>query len=113
MAAIKGGDKLAIALAKIAAGVKNPATLSVGFLAGAMSTDGQSIPERAALNEFGHQAPDGSIVPPRPFFRSTVASKSPGWPKAVGDLLKRRLGSREKASKVNCKRRSRSSIAYR
>lgn len=85
MGAIKGGEKLAAALAKISAGVSKPATLSVGFLEGATYPDGTSVPMVAAINEFG--APSRGI-PPRPFFRNMVASKSPEWPKAVGDLLK-------------------------
>lgn len=88
MAVIKGGDKLAAALAKISAGVSKPATLSVGFLSGSTAPNGNSMPLRAALNEFGHTMPNGTVVPPRPFFRSMIASKSPEWPKAVGDLLK-------------------------
>lgn len=88
MAAIKGGDKLIAALAKISKGVSKPATLSVGFLSGSTAPNGDSMPLRAALNEFGHKMPNGTVVPPRPFFRSMVASKSPEWPKAVGDLLK-------------------------
>ncbi|HEY8838134.1 MAG TPA: hypothetical protein VIO16_10755 [Dehalococcoidia bacterium] len=83
MAAISGGQKLQAALAKISAGVSKPATLSVGFLEGSTASNGDSIPLRAALNEFGTKN-----MPPRPFFRSMVASKSPEWPKAVGDLLK-------------------------
>lgn len=87
MATIKGGDKLAAALAKISAGVSKPATLSVGFLEGATAPNGDSIPERAANNEFG--TPNAKYpIPPRPFFRNMVAAKSPEWPKAVGDLLK-------------------------
>ena len=43
-----------------------------------------SIPERAALNEFG--VPSRG-QPPRPFFRNMVASKSPEWPDAIGGLL--------------------------
>jgi hypothetical protein len=85
MGAIKGGDKLVAALAKISAGVSKPATLSVGFLEGATEPDGTSIPMIAAIQEFG--APKAKI-PPRPFFRNMVAAKSPEWPKAVGDLLK-------------------------
>jgi len=88
MATIRGGDKLVAALAKISAGVSKPATLSVGFLEGATSPEGDSMPLRAALNEFGHKAANGTIVPPRPFFRSMVSSRSPEWPAAVGDLLK-------------------------
>lgn len=83
MGAIKGGDKLAKALSELSAKVSKPATLSVGFLEGATAPNGDSIPLRAALNEFGH-----GNVPPRPFFRNMIAAKSQEWPAAVGDLLK-------------------------
>lgn len=84
MASIKGGDRLAAALAKISAGVSKPATLSVGFLEGATYPDGTSVPMVAAIQEFG--APKANI-PPRPFFRNMIAAKSGEWPKAVGELL--------------------------
>jgi hypothetical protein len=87
MAVIRGGEKLAAALAKIASGVSKPATLQVGFLEGSTAPNGDSMPLRAALNEFGHTMANGTVVPPRPFFRNMVGSKSPEWPKAVGDLL--------------------------
>lgn len=84
MAAIKGGEKLEAALAKISAGVSKPATLSVGFLSNATYPDGTSVALVAAVNEFGR--PDIG-QPPRPAFRNMVSLKSPEWPKAVGDLL--------------------------
>ncbi len=86
MATIKGGDRLELALARIAKSVSKPATLKVGFLEGATAPDGQSIPLRAALNEYGHEH-NGVVTPSRPFFRNMVSEKSPEWPKAVGDLL--------------------------
>lgn len=85
MAAIRGGDKLAKALAELSQKVSKAATLSVGFLEGATYPDGTSVPMVAAINEFG--APSRGI-PPRPFFRNMIAAKSGEWPKAVGDLLK-------------------------
>jgi hypothetical protein len=85
MAAIKGGDKLVAALNKIAVNASKAATLSVGFLEGATYPDGTSLPMVAAIQEFG--APKVGI-PPRPYFRTMVAAKSPEWPAAVGDLLK-------------------------
>lgn len=88
MASISGGDKLTAALAKISKGVSRPATLSVGFLEGSTAPNGDSMPLRAALNEFGHTMPNGTVVPPRPAFRNMVSAKSPEWPQAVGDLLK-------------------------
>lgn len=83
MASIRGGDKLAAALARIAAKVSDGGTLRVGFLEGATAPNGDSIPLRAALNEYGHGG-----VPPRPFFRNMVAEKSPEWPDAVAGALK-------------------------
>lgn len=85
MVAIKGGDKLAAALAKISKNASKAATLSVGFLEGATYPDGTSVAMVAAIQEFG--APKAKI-PPRPFFRNMISDKSPSWPKAVGDLLK-------------------------
>ncbi len=82
MATIRGGQKLVAALNKIAVNVSKAATLQVGFLEGATAPNGDSIPLRAALNEFGT-----SKAPPRPFFRSMIAAKSGEWPQAVGDLL--------------------------
>lgn len=87
MAAIKGGHKLQQALAKIAAKLGNPATLRVGFLEGSTAPNGQSMPLRAALNEFGHEY-NGVVTPPRPFFRNMVAAKSGEWPDGVAHQLK-------------------------
>lgn len=83
MAAIKGGDKLKAALDQIAKRLDKGGTLKVGFLEGATAPDGQSIPLRAALNEFGHDN-----VPPRPFFRNMVAAKAGEWPDGIAHQLK-------------------------
>lgn len=83
MATIKGGEKFQKALARIAAALGEPATLRVGFLEGSTAPNGDSMPLRAALNDYGH----GS-TPPRPFFRNMVAAKSPEWPDAIAGLLK-------------------------
>lgn len=87
MATIKGGDKFQKVLAEIAAQLGDPATLRVGFLEGATAPDGQSIPLRAALNEYGHEY-NGVVTPPRPFFRRMIAAKSDEWPAAVAFNLK-------------------------
>lgn len=83
MAAFRGGEKLAIALAEMAINLSKPGTLRVGFLEGATAPNGDSIPLRAALNEFGT-----GTIPPRPFFRNMIAAKSDEWPEAIGGLLK-------------------------
>ncbi len=84
MATIKGGDKLARALADIGAKLGQHPTLRAGFLAGATYPDGTSVPMVAAIQEFG--APSRNI-PPRPFFRQMIAAKSGEWP----DTVKRAL----------------------
>jgi hypothetical protein len=114
MATISGGDKLANALAVITRNVEQPATLRVGFLAGATypSTKGAHLSQKklastlagkrtkvqtsgagatpvamiAAIQEFG--AP-GRGIPPRPFFRNMVKNKSGEWPHAIAGVLKR------------------------
>ena len=85
MATISGGDKLEAALKGLAAKVTTAKQVEIGFLAGATAADGQSIPLRAALNEFGVPSRN---QPPRPFFRNMIAAKSPEWPAAVGQTLK-------------------------
>lgn len=82
MASFKGGAALEKRLNELAAKVSKPANLSVGFLSGSTYPDGTSVPIVAALNEFGSKK-----APPRPFFRNMIAEKSPGWGKAIGDLL--------------------------
>jgi hypothetical protein len=83
MATIKGGKKFHKVLEDIAAQLDRPGTVRVGFLEGATAPDGQSIPLRAALNEYGH-----GNVPPRPFFRNMIAAKSPDWGGAIALNLK-------------------------
>lgn len=82
---VKGGDKLAAALKKIAKGLKRPGSLQVGFMEDAKYPDGTSVAMVAAIQNFG--APRAGI-PPRPFFSNMVQEKSPGWPKAIVDNLK-------------------------
>lgn len=83
MASIKGGHKLQQKLAELAAKLQDPGSLRVGFLEGATTPNGDSIPLRAAMNEFGH-----GNVPPRPFFRNMIAAKSPEWPDGIAHQLK-------------------------
>ena len=84
MAVISGGDKLAKALAKIASNAKG--NLKVGFLAGATYPEsGESVAAVAFWNEYGH---GGNFpAPPRPFFRSMVASESGTWGAKLAKLL--------------------------
>lgn len=85
MATIKGGEKLAAALAKIARSVDHPATVRVGFLEKAKYPDGKPVAMIAAINEFG--APSRG-QPPRPFFRNAIAKHKGEWPGAIAGLLR-------------------------
>lgn len=84
MVAVKGGALLARRLGEIAQKLGSDPTLSVGFLEGATYPDGTSVPMVAAIQEFGAPARN---IPPRPFFRSMIAEKSPAWGRAIADLL--------------------------
>lgn len=84
MAVISGGDKLAKALAKIAANASG--SLKVGFLEGSLHPE-SSIPNAAIAfwNEYGHQGP--FPAPPRPFFRNMISNESGSWPGKLAKLL--------------------------
>jgi hypothetical protein len=83
MATIRGGDKLALALSQIAKSLSKHETLRVGFLEGATAPNGDSMPLRAAMNEFGTRK-----IPARPFFRNMVAAKSGEWPEGIATALR-------------------------
>lgn len=84
MAAIRGGDKLAMALSQISKQLSRPETVRIGFLENATYPDGTPVALVAAVNEYG--APSRGI-PPRPFFRNMIADKSADWPEALGKTL--------------------------
>jgi hypothetical protein len=87
MATISGGQNLERALNEIARKLGNkPTTVSVGFLEGATEANGTPVAMIAAINEFG--APSRGI-PPRPFFRTMVAAKSPEWAPALALALEK------------------------
>ena len=80
-----GGDRLRNYLDGIAARVASASQVAVGFLEGATEADGVSVAMIAAIQEFG--APKAGI-PPRPFFRTMIAAKAPGWGGAMAKILK-------------------------
>ena len=84
MVTLKGGEGLEKALSEIAKKISRASSVDVGFLEGSTYPDGKSVPEIAAIQEFG--APRAGI-PPRPFFRTMIEAKSPEWGDAVGNLL--------------------------
>ena len=85
MATLRGGDKFDRKLRELAAKLRNPATLRVGFLERATYPDGTPVAMIAAIQDFG--APRAGI-PPRPFFRNMIAAKKGEWPAAIAQLLK-------------------------
>lgn len=84
--ALKGGARLEARLREMAAKVRKPGTVSVGFPAGSTYPDGTSVAVVAALNEWG--VPSRG-QPPRPFFRTMIADKSPEWGATIAGLLRR------------------------
>lgn len=85
MPTMSGGTTFRAILTKMAAKLSKPGTVRVGFLEGSTEPDGTSIPMIAAIQEFG--APRAHI-PPRPFFRTMITTKSPGWPGGIAFQLK-------------------------
>lgn len=84
MASITGGGKLAGAIARIASRATTATSVDIGFLEDATYPDGTRVAMVAAIHEYG--APRAGI-PPRSFFRTMIAKKSPEWPRAISDLL--------------------------
>lgn len=80
MDSITSGKKLEKLLKEIKAKAANT-ELQIGVLEGATSSDGESLAERAADNEYGG---DG---PPRPFMRMTANKHGKEWTKQVGHLI--------------------------
>lgn len=89
MATIKGGDKLDAALERIAKIAGQRGVVKVGFLEGAKYPDGTNVAQVAFWNEYGTLGDDGQEhVPPRPFFRTMIEEKTPGWAVAVAKNAK-------------------------
>ena len=84
MATISGGAKLVARLAELSKNVTKSAELSVGFMSGATYPDGTLVSLVAVVQEFG--APSRN-VPPRPFFRQSIARNSGAWPQTAATLL--------------------------
>ena len=85
MVKITGGDRLETTLKQISANVGKASSVSIGFLSGSDYPNGTSVPMVAAIQEFG--APKRGI-PPRPYFRTMIAAKSPEWPDAIAGVLR-------------------------
>ena len=85
MAKFRNSGALEAKLREIAAKVRNPGTLRVGFLENATYPDGTSVAMVAAVQEFGSPAQG---IPPRPFFRNMIAEKQASWGRAVAGVLR-------------------------
>lgn len=86
MAEIKGGKRLAIALARLShrLGTANR-SLAVGFLENATYPNGTPVAMIAAIQNYG--APRAGI-PRRAFFSNMVKDKRAGWPATLAQLVK-------------------------
>jgi HK97 gp10 family phage protein len=80
---VTGGDKYKAILEKIA---RLKITARAGIPAGATTTDGKSIPEYAAYNEFGT-----SRIPARPFMRNTMNEHQNEWCETLAGALKGKI----------------------
>ena len=81
---VRGGDKLAAELQRMAGAVNSAERVKVGFLAGATYPDGTPVAMIAAIHNWG--APRAGI-PPRPFFSNMIGKKQQEWGPATGNLL--------------------------
>lgn len=82
----RGGEKLRAKLKELGERIGQRTVLKVGFFEEATYPNGTLVAMVAAIQEFG--APRASI-PPRPYFRPMIASKSPSWGGALAQILKR------------------------
>lgn len=80
---MRGGDKFRQRLTELA---KQAATakVRVGIIeqANYEGSDGESVAQVAFWNEYGT-----ATIPPRPFFRNTIAEHKDEWPKQAAEML--------------------------
>lgn len=86
MAEVTGGQEFERRMAEIARMLGGGAALKVGFLSKATYPGGTPVAVIAAIHNYG--APRAGI-PPRPFFSNMVKDKSPEWPAAIANLLRK------------------------
>lgn len=85
MAQLKGGDQLKAKLLDLARRLGNGGTVRVGYLEGATTPEGVSVPLYAVIQNFGAPALG---VPARPFFTNMVEEKNEGWGDSLIGILK-------------------------
>ena len=91
MATLSGDKELMDRLNEMVANL-DVGTLSVGFHSGDKYPDGTPVAAVAFWNEFGT-----GKIPPRPFFRQTIAKESPDWGRALAVMLKKNNMDGEKS----------------
>ena len=81
---MRGGDKFRRALVELAKQAKT-AKVRAGIVEQATydGSDGESVAQVAFWNEYGT-----ATIPPRPFFRNTIAEHKNEWPKQAAALMK-------------------------
>ena len=80
---MRGGDKFRQRLAELAAQAAT-AKVRVGIIEQANydGSDGESVAQVAFWNEYGT-----ATIPPRPFFRNTIAEHKDEWPKQAATFM--------------------------
>lgn len=78
---MRGGDRFRRHLSELAARAAT-GKVRVGIIEQANYKDGQSVAQAAFWNEYGT-----ATVPPRPFFRNTIAEHKDEWPKQAAEML--------------------------
>ena len=80
---MRGGDKFRQRLAELAAQATTT-KVRVGIIEQANydGSDGESVAQVAFWNEYGT-----ATIPPRPFFRNTIAEHKDEWPKQAAEML--------------------------
>lgn len=87
MATFSGGARLQARLSSITKKLGNGGEVRAGFLEGVSYPEdrgGASLPMVAAIQEFGAPA---AGIPPRPYFRPTIAQQGSAWGKVISDRI--------------------------
>jgi len=93
-----GGDQLKKKLEELAKNISKSSEVKTGFLEGSTEPGGASTALVASCQEFGTQnTKEGTVIPPRPFFRPMVAAGSKKWGEQLGNLLKHNEYDAEKS----------------
>ena len=79
---MRGGDKFRRRLAGLASQSSGSLKVRVGIFESAKYEDGTPVAAVAFWNEYGT-----ARIPPRPFFRNTIAEHKDEWPKQAAALM--------------------------